>query len=251
MNGEVYVYSLAKPTWRYTGASTASIDSSTGTNLVGGAVNPVNGLYYFGGFTSKGSFKVYEYNAALASGALLAANSTVPTSRGTDGGGYDYEDMLATPSGVMARLRYDALGIDLPIYHGTSDETLLKGIGHLEGTSLPVGGEGNRSVLTAHRGLANSTLFTDLNQAELGDRFQIEVSGEVLTYEVIDYKVIEPEEAETLLAEPGRDLTTLVTCTPLGINSQRILVTGSRVTPTPAADLERAGSVPEIPGFPW
>ena len=192
------------------------------------------------------------YNDALASGALVAANTNVPTSGGTPEGGYRYQELLsAAGDGVMGRLRYDSLAIDLPIYHGTSDDTLLKGIGHLEGTSLPVGGPGNRSVLTAHRGLATATMFTDLNQAQIGDTFTLEVLGEVLTYRVVDYTVVDPDQTETLRAVPGQDLVTLVTCTPLGINTQRILVTAERVTPTPPTEIEKAGNPPDIPGFPW
>ncbi len=192
------------------------------------------------------------YNDALAIGALLSANTNVPTSGGSGDSADDYHGLLnLTSDGVMGRLRYDALAIDLPIYHGTADATLLKGIGHLEGTSLPVGGSGTRSVLTAHRGLANATMFTDLDRAQVGDSFTLEVLGEVLSYRVVDHTVVDPDQTETLRAVPDRDLVTLVTCTPLGINTQRILVTGERVTPTPAAELEKAGIPPDIPGFPW
>ncbi|PWD50944.1 class C sortase [Serinibacter arcticus] len=193
------------------------------------------------------------YNDALASGAVLEANANLPASDVVAGAGsLVYDELLAGPvEGFMGRLRYDALGIDLPIFHGTSDETLLEGIGHLEGTSLPVGGLDSRSVLTAHRGLANATMFTHLDRAEIGDTFVVEVLGEVLTYRVRDFQVIEPDQTEMLLAEPGADLVTLVTCTPLGINTQRILVTGERVTPTPVADLAAAGTPSGLPGFPW
>jgi sortase A len=151
----------------------------------------------------------------------------------------------------MARLRIPAIDVDLPIYHGTSDATLLKGVGHLEGTSLPVGGEGTHSVLTGHRGLASATLFTNLDKVKEGDTFTIEVLDQVLTYQVIRTQVVDPSDTASLRATAGEDLVTLVTCTPLGINSQRILVTGERITPTPQEDLDAAGSVPDIPGFPW
>ena len=151
----------------------------------------------------------------------------------------------------MARLKYDKVGADFLVYHGTSDEVLDKGLGHLERTSLPVGGIGTRSVITGHRGLATATMFTNLDKSEIGDRFTLETFGEVLTYEVKDIKVIAPEDTEELIADPERDLVTLVTCTPLGINSHRILVTAERVTPTPIEDLENAGKISELPGFPW
>lgn len=194
-----------------------------------------------------------SYNDVLASGAQLGANANLPASVGQSSSTeFVYDDLLvASDEGVMGRLRYNNLGIDLPIYHGTSDETLLKGVGHLEGTSLPVGGADSRAVLTAHRGLATATMFDNLDKAKVGDTFVVEVLGEVLTYRVRDTKVIEPDQTEMLMFEPGQDLVTLVTCTPLGINTQRILVTGERVTPTPIADLTAGGAPSELPGFPW
>lgn len=194
-----------------------------------------------------------DYNAALSVGAVLEANTNVPTG---DGASSDdslrYEKILdANGAGLMARLQIKKIDLDLPVYHGTSDETLLAGLGHLEGTSLPVGGEYTRSVITGHRGLANATMFTNLDKVEPGDTFTLEVFGQVLTYRVFDKKVVDPDETESLRAVEGKDLVTLVTCTPLGINSHRILVTGERVTPTPVKDLEDKGKAPEIPGFPW
>lgn len=197
--------------------------------------------------------QAHEYNNALASGAVYKANEHVAVGDGTSSdASLDYDKILAvTPTGFMARLRYDALGIDLPIYHGTADATLEEGVGHLEGTSFPVGGVGTRAVLTAHRGLPTATLFNDLDSAKVGDRFTISVLDEVLTYQVAEIKVIEPSDTESILADPVRDLVTLVTCTPLGINTHRILVTAERVTPTPIKDVEAAAKAPEIPGFPW
>ncbi|WP_211340879.1 class C sortase [Xylanimonas allomyrinae] len=154
-------------------------------------------------------------------------------------------------SGPFARLRIPSIDVDLPVYHGTSDATLLKGAGHLQGTSLPVGGPGTRAVLTAHRGLASATMFTHLNRVDEGDAFVIEVLGRVLAYRVIDIAVIEPHSTEEIRPVPREDLVTLVTCTPLGINTQRILVTGERVVPTPADDLAALGSSPDVPRFPW
>ena len=193
------------------------------------------------------------YNDALSVGAVLQANTNVPTGAGEAGAqALSYDQILdVNGAGLMARLKIPAIDLDLPVYHGTADQTLLEGLGHLEGTSLPVGGQGQRTVITGHRGLAEARMFTDLDKVEPGDTFTFEVFGEVLTYSVIDKKVVEPEETEALRAEPGRDLATLVTCTPLGINTHRILITGERVYPTPQKDVDAAGAAPEIPGFPW
>lgn len=193
-----------------------------------------------------------KYNEALASGVKLEANANVPKGHGTTKDeSLNYQDMLAGSEGVMGRLRYSKLDIDLPIYHGTSDATLLRGIGHLEGTSLPVGGIGQRAVLTAHRGLPESTLFTHLDKAKKGDIFTVAVLDQVLSYRVIDNITIEPSETEVLFADPNKDLVTLITCTPLGINTHRILVTGERIVPTPQSEVDDANKVPELPRFPW
>lgn len=194
-----------------------------------------------------------EYNNALNSGAIYEANANIATGDGASSDeSFVYQDLLRiNDAGFMGRLRYEKLDIDLPIYHGTTDEVLNKGVGHLEGTSLPVGGVGTRSVLTAHRGLPRATLFNELNQAAVGDTFTLSVMGEVLTYQVVASEVIEPHETQAILPEPERDLVTLVTCTPLGINTHRILVTAERITPTPIADVEAAQAAPTLPGFPW
>ena len=194
--------------------------------------------------------QAHAYNDALSVGAVLEANTHVPTGAGSAGGdGLDYNAILnANGVGLMARLRIPSIDLDLPVYHGTSDQTLLEGLGHLEGTSLPVGGTGTRSVITGHRGLANATMFTNLDRVGVGDTFTAEVFGEVLTYRVVETKVVEPEQTEELRADPDRDLMTLVTCTPLGVNTHRILVTGERI-PTPDDDV--AGERPDVPRFPW
>ena len=201
-----------------------------------------------------------DYNDLLRSGARLASGGNVPTGVGVEGraarsathAALDYWKLLsAAPTGTMARLRVPSIDLDLPVYHGTSDATLLQGGGHLQGTSLPVGGSGTRAVLTGHRGLASATMFTHLDRVERGDTFSVEVLGEVLTYRVSTIEVVDPDATEEIRPVPGRDLMTLVTCTPLGINTQRILVTGERVSPTPREDLDAAGRRPAVPGFPW
>ena len=195
--------------------------------------------------------EAHRYNDALSSGALLAAHATVPEGDGVIESGFDYDNLLRTPSGVMSRIQIPDIGVDLPGYHGTSAQTLLRGAGHLEGTSLPIGGESTHAVITAHRGLADATMFTDLNRVEVGDLFTVNTFGEVLTYRVVDTRVVDPADATSIRQEAGRDLVTLVTCTPLGINSHRILVTGERATPTPPGAFDAATGPSEAPGFPW
>ncbi|WP_413456537.1 class C sortase (plasmid) [Glutamicibacter sp. FR1] len=197
--------------------------------------------------------RAHEYNGALASGAVYRANENIASSDiNVADEKLDYDSILdTTGNGFMGRLRYESLDIDLPIYHGTSDETLQRGIGHLEGTSLPVGGNETRSVLTAHRGLPESTLFTHLDRAQIGDRLTVSVLDQTLTYEVVETVVIDPDETEAILPVENTDMVTLVTCTPLGVNSHRILVNAVRVKPTPLADELAAAEKSELPGFPW
>jgi sortase A len=193
-----------------------------------------------------------DYNAALADpGAALEANERLPLASGPEDPDAYASLLRGSPDGLMARLTIPAIDVDLPIYHGTSEWVLEHGVGHLAGTALPVGGESTHAVLTGHRGLASAELFTNLDRVDVGDTFRIEVYGEVMAYRVIETAVVEPEDTQSLNARVGEDLVTLVTCTPLGVNSHRILVTGERVIPTPQRDLDAAGEDPEIPTFPW
>lgn len=134
---------------------------------------------------------------------------------------------------VMARLIVPTGKIDLPVYHGTSDEVLQKGIGHLFGTDLPVGGEGTHAVLTGHTGLTSATLFDHLDEVKEGDAIYVQVAGEKLKYEVHDTAVVLPDETDSLKTQQGEDLLTLITCTPYGINSHRLLVHAHRVPMDP------------------
>ena len=192
------------------------------------------------------------YNSKLSTGAATyKAENNAPTSSADKSLHSLYESALSSDGGVMARIQIPAIDLDLPVYHGTDDATLLKGIGHLEGTSMPVGGEGTHAVLTGHRGLANATMFTYLNKVKDGDEFTISTFGDVLTYRVIRTQVVDPDQTKSLRPVAGQDLVTLVTCTPLGINTQRIFVTGQRVYPTPVAAVNDASKRPTIPKFPW
>lgn len=132
-------------------------------------------------------------------------------------------------TGMMGYVTIDKIDVQLPIYHGTSDAVLGAGVGHLEGSSLPIGGEGAHAVLTGHRGLPSARLFTDLDQLEVGDTFVLNIMNETLTYEVDQARIVDPDELDDIQVVPGEDLCTLVTCTPYGVNTQRLLVRGHRV----------------------
>ena len=134
-----------------------------------------------------------------------------------------------TGNGIMGYIEIPKIDIVYPIYHGTSEAILQIAIGHLEWTSLPVGGESSHCVVSGHRGLPSARLFTDLDQMDVGDTFLLRVLDEVLTYEVDQIKIVEPQVTEDLLIVEGEDLCTLVTCTPYGINSHRMLVRGHRI----------------------
>ena len=142
----------------------------------------------------------------------------------------EYDALLRKPGDeVMAYLDIPKIGQQLPVYHGSSNKVLEKGIGHLRGTSLPVGGKSTHSVVSGHRGLPSSKLFTDLDQLEVGDKFFFHVLGENLAYQVEKIQVVEPKQIDALAIQPDRDLATLVTCTPYGVNTHRMLITGHRV----------------------
>ena len=163
----------------------------------------------------------YDYNEALYQTDFpLRDYKNVP--------GY-YDALKIEGTRIIGYVKIDKIGVELPIYHGTSEQVLNKGVGHLEGTSLPVGGENTHSVLSAHRGLPSAKLFTDLDRLEKGDTFQIIVLDQVLTYQVDFIKVIEPTDISNLQIIEGGDYCTLFTCTPYGINSHRLLVRGSRI----------------------
>ena len=163
----------------------------------------------------------YDYNDALREVDFpLRDFEQVP--------GY-YETLKIEGTNIIGYVKIDNIGVELPIYHGTSDEVLNIGIGHLEGSSLPVGGESTHSVMSAHRGLPSAKLFTDLDRLEFGDTFQIRVLDQVLTYQVDQVKVITPREIDDLQIVEGKDYCTLFTCTPYGINTHRLLVRGVRI----------------------
>lgn len=141
-----------------------------------------------------------------------------------------YFDLLnVTGNGVMGYIDIPKIGVELPVYHGTSEGVLQVAVGHVQGTSLPTGGEGTHCVLSAHRGLPSARLFTDLDKMEVGDVFTLSVVDRILTYQVDQILIVLPTEVEPLYTAEGEDYCTLVTCTPYGINSHRMLVRGTRI----------------------
>lgn len=136
-------------------------------------------------------------------------------------------------SEVMGYIEIPKISVNLPIYHGTDDEILKIGVGHFQGSSLPVGEENTRSILTGHRGLPNSKLFTRLDEMEKGDLFYLTTAGQTIAYKVNDIEVIEPDEVDKLETVSGKDLVSLITCTPYGLNTHRLIVTGERTDYNP------------------
>ncbi len=163
-----------------------------------------------------------EHNRVLSGANIALDGSAIP----------GYEQLLnVTRTGIMGYLEIEKIGVQLPIYHGVDSGVLQIGVGHMPNSSLPVGGESSHCVLSSHRGLPTAKLFTDLDQVVIGDVFTITVADEMLLYQVDQIKTVLPEEMRDLAIVPGEDLCTLVTCTPYGINSHRLLVRGRRVIP--------------------
>ena len=172
-----------------------------------------------------------KYNEALAKGDI---NYVLKDEQKEN-----YESLLnVSGTGVMGYIEIPSINCSLPIYHGTDEAALQIAVGHLEWTSLPTGGESTHCVLSGHRGLPSAKLFTDLDRLVEGDIFVLRVLDEVLTYEVDQILIVEPEETEDLQIEKGKDYCTLVTCTPYGINTHRLLVRGHRIE-----NLEESGIV--------
>lgn len=154
-------------------------------------------------------------------------------------------------SGVMGYIEIPKISVRLPIYHGTGEDALQRGIGHLAGTSLPIGGAGSHCVLSGHRGLPAALLFTDLDQLAAGDRFYLHVLGETLAYAVDSVAVVEPTEVSNLLPDAGGDYVTLLTCTPYGVNTHRLLVRGRRVPYVPEETPTITAAEQIVHSFGW
>ena len=174
-----------------------------------------------------------QYNAGLAADE----GRFTPTPADTT----EYENLLdVSDTGIMGYLEIPKLDVSMPIYHGADESVLQSGAGHLEGSSLPVGGKGTHAVLSGHRGLPSSKLFTDLDDLEQGDVFMIHVLDRTLTYQVDQIVTVDPYDMDDLAIDPNQDYCTLVTCTPYGINTQRLLVRGHRIPNRTAAQADAA-----------
>ena len=176
-----------------------------------------------------------QYNAMLSGAAITEGGASAPP--------LAYAQQL-TVGGVMCYVDIPKINVYLPVQHGTGAETLEKSVGHVVGTSLPVGGSSTHAVLSAHSGLASSKLFSDIDQLTEGDTFYVHVLGEVLAYEVDSINTVLPTDTSLLQIEEGEDLVTLVTCTPFGINTHRLLVRGHRISYTPEQATTAAAGKP-------
>ena len=176
-----------------------------------------------------------QYNAMLANATISEGGASAPP--------LAYAEQL-TVGGVMCYVDIPKINVYLPVQHGTGTETLEKSVGHVIGTSLPVGGESTHAVLSAHSGMASSKLFSDIDQLTEGNVFYIHVLGEVLAYQVDNINTVVPTDTSLLQIEEGKDLVTLVTCTPFAINTHRLLVRGHRVPYVPAQEATAATEKP-------
>lgn len=168
-----------------------------------------------------------QYNSQLTQAQVTLTDPFTKQESRKDG--IDYHSVLALDErGMMASIEIPKISVNLPVYHGTSGGVLESGIGHLEGSSLPIGGTGTHAVLSGHTGLNTAKMFTDLTELTQGDLFFIHVLGDTLAYEVCEIHIVVPEDTSRLLIQDGSDLVTLVTCTPYGVNTHRLLVTGKR-----------------------
>lgn len=184
--------------------------------------------------------KLYESKQPVIGG--VARNTDVGnTVDFTGGDDEEYVSDLNEPSGVMGTVEIPSISVNLPIRHGSGDEALANGAGHLYGTSLPVGGKNTRSVITAHRGVPGKLLFSRLNELKPGDFFYLHVNGRTLAYKVTEQETVGPDDIDAVRIVDGKDLVTLLTCTPYGVNTERLIVTGERAEmPDPAPEPQNA-----------
>lgn len=181
-----------------------------------------------------------DYNRQLLEGSVFLTDPFDPNLQ-LDPTVKPYADLLNLEGdGMMGYVEVPKIDAYLPIYHGTTSEVLEKGVGHLQNTSLPVGGESTHAVLTGHTGLSGKRLFTDLTEVEVGDVFYLHILGQTLAYQVDRIDIVDPDDTALLQVETGEDLVTLVTCYPYGINTQRLLVRGTRISYEEAVEQQAA-----------
>lgn len=191
--------------------------------------------------------RAIAYNLAITPGTADAYSEESLLSAAED-----YDDQLdIAGNGIMGYVEIPKIQVNLPIYHGTDAEVLDRGVGHLLGSSLPVGGENTHTILSGHSGMASQKMFTDLEQLTQGDVFYLNILNETLAYQVTEINTVLPYETELLGIVPGEDLCTLVTCTPYGINTHRLLVRGSRIPYEEAAVLEEENVSAEPVASTW
>lgn len=188
------------------------------------------------------------YNQALAENNGAALQDAFQSEGQAEG---QYDSILASEDGVMAVVEIPKLGLSLPVYHGTSEETLQRGAGHLEGSSFPVGGAGSHACISAHRGLPGKEMFTSLDLLSEGDVFYFRVLGETLAYEIWGIETVTPDQVEPLRIRPGENLATLITCTPYGINTHRLYVHGRRIPFAEAEEKEAERKEAEVRRRIW
>lgn len=196
--------------------------------------------------------KAQAYNRALyEAGPDHIGEYAARTNRNADADGYgsaddeEYESLLdAGKDGVMGYVEVPSVGVSIPVYHYASEASLSKGLGHLYGSSLPVGGKNTHAVITGHRGLPSSRLFTDLDKVKKGDTFRVHVLNRDLYYRVDQIRTVLPDDTDDLAIREGEDLCTLLTCTPYGVNDHRLLVRGTRI-PAPEAQRQADRNLPE------
>lgn len=179
------------------------------------------------------------YNKILTSGLSGDAKDVFQSGVAEPELSASYQSLLNSGrDGIMGTLEIPKIKVYLAIYHGAAEEILQKGAGHLEGSSLPVGGESTHALISAHRGLTQRKMFTDLDQVDKGDIFLLHILDDTLCYRVRDIRVIKPDEVDSLGIKVGEDLVTLITCTPYGLNTHRLLVEGERIPYTPEVEEE-------------
>lgn len=225
--------------------------------------NYVNQKYASEIFTAYQEVIAQTDNAVLLQerGKAIAYNQTLIPRTGSDGSytqealqsaSGEYNSMLnLAGDGIMGYIEIPKINVHLPIYHGTGDSSLSKGVGHLLGSSLPVGGESTHSILSGHSGMASQTMFTDLEQLGIGDVFYLYVLGDVLAYQVMEINTVLPSDTSLLGIWEGEDCCTLVTCTPYGVNTHRLLITGSRIPYEEAEQITVQMEVEDSTGSHW